>query len=57
MNKGEGEFSWSGEGVVPVDPSCRVRDAAGVRDIIEGVSVSVGWLSFCSVVECGGHDV
>jgi hypothetical protein len=57
MNKGGGEFSWSGEGVVPVDLSCRVGDVAGVYDIVEDVGVVVGWLSFCLVVECGGHDV
>ena len=56
VNKGGGEFSWSGEGVVPVDPSCRVGDAAGVCDIVEDVGVSIGWLRFWSVVECGGHD-
>jgi hypothetical protein len=55
MNKGGGEFSCSGEGVIPVDPSCRVGDAAGVRDIVEFVDVSVALLGFCSVVECGRH--
>jgi hypothetical protein len=56
MNKGGGEFSCSGEGVVPVDPSCGVGDAVGVCDIVKDIGVSVGWLGFCSVVECGGHD-
>jgi hypothetical protein len=42
MNKGGGEFSWSGEGVVPVELSCRVGDTAGVCDIVEGVDVGVG---------------
>jgi hypothetical protein len=42
MNKGGGEFSCSGEGVIPVDPSCRVGDAAGVHDIVEDIGVSVG---------------
>jgi hypothetical protein len=55
MNKGGGEFSWFGEGVVPVEPSCRVGDAAGVCDIVEDVGVSVGWGGFWSVVECGRH--
>jgi hypothetical protein len=55
MNKGGGEFSWSGEGVVPVEPSCRVGDAMGVRDIVKDISVGVGWLGFWLVVECGGH--
>jgi hypothetical protein len=56
MNKGGGEFSWFGEGVVPVEPLCRVGDAAGVYDIVKDVGVSVGWLWFWSVVECRGHD-
>jgi hypothetical protein len=56
MNKGGGEFSCSGEGVVPVDLPWRVGDVAGVRDIVEDVGVSVGCLRFWSVVECGGHD-
>jgi hypothetical protein len=56
MSKGGGEFSWSGEGVIPVDPFCRVGDAAGVFDIVEDLSVGVGILGFWSVVECGGHD-
>jgi hypothetical protein len=56
MNKGGGEFSWSGEGVVPVDPLCGVGDAAGVCDIVKDIGVGVGRLRFWSVVECGGHD-
>jgi hypothetical protein len=42
MYKGGGEFSCSGEGVVPVDPSCRVGDAVGVRDIVKDIGVGVG---------------
>jgi hypothetical protein len=56
MNKGGGEFSCSGEGVVPVDLACRVGDTAGICDIVKDVGVSVGWLAFWSIVECGGHD-
>jgi hypothetical protein len=56
MGKGGGEFSCSGEGVVPVDLSWGVRDAAGVCDIVEDVGVGVGRLRLWSVVECGGHD-
>jgi hypothetical protein len=56
MNKGGGEFSCSGEGVVPVDLSWGVRDATGVCDIVEDVGVSICWLRLWSVVECGGHD-
>jgi hypothetical protein len=42
MNKGGGEFSWFGEGVVPVEPSCRVGDVAGVCDIVKDVGVGIG---------------
>src|SRR5947208_7816800 len=55
MNKGGGEFSWFGEGVIPVDPSRRVGDSAGVCDIVKGVGVCVGWIGFWSVVESGRH--
>jgi hypothetical protein len=41
MNKGGGEFSWSGEGVVLVEPSCQVGDATGVCDIVKDISVGV----------------
>jgi hypothetical protein len=56
MNKGGGEFSCSGEGVVPVEPSCQVGDVTGVSDIVEDVSIGVGWLGFWSVVKGGRHD-
>ena len=55
MYKGGGEFSWFGEGVVPVDPSCRIGDSADVCDIVKGVGVCVGWIGFWSVVESGRH--
>jgi hypothetical protein len=55
MYKGGGEFSWFGEGVIPVDPSCGIGDSAGVCDIVKGVGVCVGWIGFGSVVESGRH--
>jgi hypothetical protein len=55
MSKGGGEFSCSGEGVVPVEFPWRGGDMAGVRDIVKGVGVGVGWLGLWSVVECERH--
>src|SRR5947208_8763787 len=39
MNKGGGEFSWVGEGVVPVDLRWRVGDAAGACGLVRDVGV------------------
>jgi hypothetical protein len=56
MSKGGGEFSCSGEGVVPVDLSWRGGDVVGVRDIVKVVGVGVDCLRFWLIVECGRHD-
>src|SRR5947208_11163856 len=56
MNKGGGEFSWSGEGVIKIELSVTMSDSAGVKDIVDGVCVGEGRFWFWAIVESGRHD-
>jgi hypothetical protein len=42
MNKGGGEFSWCGEGIVEIELSVAMSDSAGVKDIVNSVCVGKG---------------